>query len=408
MTHVVDQIPGSGDTAADVSPRSWASRLVREGERFARDRPRTARAAGWVGERPWTLWPVAFVVFGILGASSTSSDAVLFLDAGRSMVGPGFLDVFAEPALQMGPLDLLLAGVVARAADLVGVSAAFLVAAVQAVVVLALAQDVAARAAARSGTVPRVAEWVVTAVLLGSGLMAEASLMGHLEELALGLLLALAALQAADGRRWSVGLVLGLAIGTKLWAVLGIPLVLLGRRWPTAVSRAALGAAIGLGLYAPFFLWGTVRTFDYTWTVSDTSTVALVAGSLATSGWALRAAQGAIVVLVGATLALRARVDPLAVVAAIVAARLLLDPLRLPYYAGPLLVVLVLWTWTGTAPEARRWRLPVLLVCPLVVLAPYGLPATFQAVLGTVGLIGVLAVVLHAGLAGTKREVVLP
>ncbi|NUU17664.1 hypothetical protein HP550_10440 [Cellulomonas humilata] len=403
MTDVVDQISGRGDRGQDVTDRSLAARWARERALLVHDRPRLARAAQWVWDRPWTSWPVAFVCFGVLGAGSTDSDAALFLEAGRSMLGPGILDVFADPALQMGPLDLVLVGGVALTADAVGISAAFLVAAVQAVLVLALAQAVAARAARRAGTDPLAVRWLVTAVLLGSGVMAEATLMGHLEELALGLLLALAAFEAADGRRWSVGVLLGLAIGTKLWAVLGMPLVLLGRRWPTAMARAVLAVAIGLGLYAPFALWGDLRTFDFAWTVSSTSTVALVAGSLATSGWALRVAQTAVVGLIGAVLALRPRVDPLAVVVAILAARLLLDPLRLPYYPGPLLVVLVLWTWTSTSRTTRRWRIPVLVASPLVALAPYALTETVQAVVGTVVLVGVLVLAVRVGLA--KREV---
>lgn len=408
MTHVVDDIARTGDLGQDATDRSVAARLARERARLVRDRPRAAGAARWVWDRPWTTWPVAFVVLGVLGAGSTDSDAVLFIEAGRSMLGPGVLDVFADAGLQMGPLALLLTGVLAWAADVVGIPAGFLVTAVQAVLVLVLAQAVAARAARRTGAAPLQAQWVVTAVLLGSGIMAEATLMGHLEETALGLVLALAALEAADGRRWSVGTLLGLAVGTKLWAVLGMPIVLLGRRLPTATFRAALAAAIGLGLYAPFALWGTVRTFDFAWTVSDTSTVGLVAGSLATSGWGLRVVQGAAVVAVGAALALRRRADPLTVVVAILAARLLLDPLRLPYYPGPLLAVLVVWTWTSTAAVVRRWRLPLLVAVPLVTLAPYLVTGTAQAVLGTVALVAVLALALRHGFARTTTDEDVP
>lgn len=372
-----------------------APRIGRELAELGRARPRLAGAGRWVWRRPWTALPLAFVVFGVQGAANPDSDVFLFLAAGRRMTGPGALDVFADPGLQLGPLGILLAGVVARVADLVGVSAPFLLGAVQAVLVLVLAQVVAGRAARRGGASPAVARWVVTAVLLGAGSLAEATLMGHAEEIALGLALALAALDCADGRRWSGGVVLGLAMGTKLWAVLGLPLVLLCRRRTTALTNAVAAGVIAIGLYGPFLLWGDVRTFDFRWAVSGPSTVSLLVDTAAPLGWGFRVAQAAAVVVVASVLARRPSADPLAVVVAILAVRLLLDPVRFPYYCAPLQVVVLLWTWTSAAASVRRWRVPAVAATPLVTLAPYVVPYGIQAVAGTVALLAVLVVVLR-------------
>lgn len=382
-------------------------RFARERAELVAARPRLAAFGRGVWRRPWAMLPVAFVAFGALGAAYPGSDAALFVAAGRGMVGPGFWNVFADPQLQLGPLDVLVTGLVTRFADLLGWSALFLVAAVRGVLMLALAQAVAARAARRSGSDPTVAVWVISLMLVAAGPGAEASLMGHAEEIGLGLALAWAALDCADGRRWSVGIVLGLAVGVKLWAVLGIPVVLLDRRWWPAVQRALVAGVVVLVLYAPFFLWGDVRTFELRWMVVGASGVGYLLGLGSTVGWNIRLAQVVLVVATGAWLALRRRADPLAVVVALVATRLLLDPIRFPYYWGPLLALLVIWTWTSAAPGVRRWRVPVLAATPLVTLAPYVLWIGTQVVLGTLCLVAVLALVVRESLRATD-EVLVP
>ncbi|MBO3102664.1 glycosyltransferase 87 family protein [Cellulomonas fengjieae] len=398
-------MPSNGGPVRVAGPERPGARLTREAALLAVERPRLVGAARWVWARPWTVLPLSFVAFGVLGASNPDSDAVMFLAAGRRLLGPQGLDVFADPELQLGPLALLLAGVVAAIADVLGVSALFLLGAVQAVLVLVLAQAVAGRAATRGGTSPDVARWVLTAVLLLSGSLAEATMMGHAEEIGLGLALAWAALSCMDGRRWSVGLVLGLAVGVKLWAILGLPLALVDRRPRAAAARVAVALALALALYGPFLVWGDVRTFEFVWAVSGPSTVGLALGTAAPAGWGLRIAQGVAVLVVGAGLAWR-RAEPLAVVAAVLAVRLLLDPIRFPYYSGPLLAVLVLWAWTSSAGVVRRLRVPVLVAAPVVTLAPYLLPHGLQAVVGTAVLVGVVVLATRSALGRTRATVI--
>ena len=407
VTHVVDDIAGAGDLAQGVADRSgWSPGWPPERERFVRDRPRTAaRRALGLGPARGRYGRSRSSSSGCLGASTTDSDAGLFIAAGRSMLGPGILDVFATPALQMGPLDLAphrdrgvdrRRGRGSRRPSSSPPSRPSSCSRWRSRSRPGLRDAADARPGPRSGWSPRL--------LLGSGLMAEAHPHG-----------------APRGDRARTGPRPGGPRGGGRQALVGRDPARARRRHqalgaarrcrsscsagggPSFASRAALAAAVGLGMYAPFALLGHLRTFDFAWTVSATSTVALVAGSVATSGWAVRLVQGAVVALArcGARPATSGRPAP--VVVAILAARLLLDPLRLPYYPGPLLVVLVIWTWTSTAAVVRRWRVPVLLVSPLVTLAPYLLTTTAQAVLGTAALVGVLAIALRHGLARATR-----
>ena len=52
-----------------------------------------------------------------------------------------------------------------------------------------------------------------------------------------------------------------------------------------------------------------------------------------------------------------ARADvPIVPVAVAIAVRLILDPVRLPYYDSPLVALAVLWLWTASAHGVRRHR----------------------------------------------------
>ena len=375
-------------TIAIETPTSAAERaptlpwLEREKSLLVAEHPAVDRLVRWAWARPAALLlPLAFVVIGSLGAVIPDGDAGWFREAGRGMLGPNFWNVFIQPGLQIGPLYLLALGGAAAAVDAVGLPVLFTLAALQAVLVTWLGLVTARRFANHTGARALSAQWALGLALVLGGLLAESIGNGHPEEIALGLLLANAALDAGRGRRGSVGLLVGLAAGFKLWGILGIPVVLVGRRQRAVWVRGLLAGAVVLLCYAPFFVWGEVNTFRFTWGMSNAgSTLAQLGSWLGASDWTLRVIQGAAAMLVGCAVAVRRSGSGLTIVICVIAARLLLDPLMMSYYPGPLVVLVLLWVWTNPGTCASWWRFAVLAAVPVVVLVPYLIP--LQAIKG--------------------------
>ncbi|MBX9245868.1 DUF2029 domain-containing protein [Actinotalea ferrariae] len=355
-------------------------------------RPALARALRWTWRHPTAvLVTLAVVVPGLLGANIPGGDAAWFRRAGLSMLGPDFWQVFVEPGLQVGPLYLLFLGCLTWVVGALGLPVLFTVAAVQCGLLTWLAVGTARRAARAAGVAGRrgaAVPWAVGLPVVLGGPLAEAVGNGHPEEILVGLVLVEAALLAAAGRRVLPGVLVGVAAGVKLWGVLGAPLLLLGRRLPDVVARCAAAALVVLACYVPFFLLGEVNTFEFRWGVSAGSTLALLGSWVPASGWVARVVQGLAAGLAGSAVALHRRSTPLAAVVVVVSVRLLLDPLRLTYYSGPLIVVVLLWLWTS-APVSSRSRLVLTLLTPAVVLVPYFLPAMVNGVISTLVLVAV-------------------
>ena len=144
----------------------------------------------------------------------------------------------------------------------------------------------------------------------------------------------------------AAGGLLALSGSVKLWALLGVAVILL---LPALIQRvrAVFIATVMLGAtYLPFLATKTVGTFAYWWTVYPTSPAALVLHPMSLLGWDFRVVQGALVVAV--TVAVLAAVPGSSpwrvwsVPTAIVAARILTDPQMLVYYWTPVLTLLAL------------------------------------------------------------------
>jgi hypothetical protein len=101
----------------------------------------------------------------------------------------------------------------------------------------------------------RLTPWIVLAVCLANPLLIDALHMGHGEDL-LGAALCLGAVLAAGARRPALaGVLLGLAVANKPWAVVAVGPVLLTLR--TGQVRALAAAAVAGGIViAPFLLGG--------------------------------------------------------------------------------------------------------------------------------------------------------
>jgi hypothetical protein len=393
VRHVIEIEPPAAATGVEPQP-PW---LEREKAQLVVTHPAVDRLLRWVWARPAALLPpLAFVIIGSLGAVIPDGDAGWFREAGRGMLGANFWDVFVQPGLQIGPLYLLALGSAAAAVDAVGLPVLFTLAGLQAALVTWLGLVTARRIARHTGARELPAQWAVGLALVLGGLLAESIGNGHPEEIALGLILANAALDAGRRRRVSVGLLVGLAGGIKLWGVLGIPVVLIGRRPRDVWFRGLLAGAIVLLCYGPFFEWGEVNSFTFTWGMSNAgSTLAQLGSWLGASDWTLRVIQGAVAILVGCAVALRRAGSPLTVVICVVSTRLLLDPLLMSYYPGPLVVLVLLWVWTDRAMRTSRWRFAASAAVPLLVLVPYFIPLQALKAIWMVGMIVVPLAILR-------------
>lgn len=319
---------------------------------------------------------VAVVVEGSLGAVIPVGDAAWFRRAGTGMLGAGFLDVLSDQGLQIGPLYLLALGVATQVVTFLHLPVLFTLAALQVAGLAWLGMWTARRAAVATGAAFLPAQWAVGLTLALGGFLAESIGNGHPEELLVGLLLANAALLAARGRYALAGFVIALATGVKQWGVIGAGVLLSGRRLRGLLVGGVVLAVTVLAIYLPFVLGGDVRTFEMRWGFRSSTLLGRIGMWTGLSDWALRCLQGAVAGGVGALLAWQRRASPLLAVIGIVAARLLLDPMRLTYYSGPLVAVVLIWMWASRADVVRRWRIAVTAALPLLVLAPYLLPET--------------------------------
>jgi hypothetical protein len=275
----------------------------------------------------WILPLSAAVVVAALGTRDPA-DLPYFAHAARTLLSGNWADTFADPSLQVGPLQLL---VVALGDRLGGMGALDYVIGLG---LTALAVFTAGRLL--RGRLHRGAWQVVFGLaVVVLGLTAEAYSYGHPAQVAIPLLWVLAALEAREGRTLRAGTLLGLSAGLELWGVLGAPVLLLAPALRPVVRGLGVQVAVTAALFAPFLLAGEFRMFDYSWRVEGWTLVRFFVAPGSEFPWGLRLLQGACALAVGAALALALRrtgralwVVPLG----IVAVRILLDPTLYSWY----------------------------------------------------------------------------
>lgn len=379
----------------------------RESARFAANGGTFARLLRWCYARPMPILVGFGAISGaLLDSVAASYDSGEFRRIAVEMLAGDFFMVFADPWVQVGPLLLVFVGLLTLAAQLVGLPASVVVGGAQGALLFWLLLLTVRRAMRRDPTRVVQVQWAVAAVVLVSGSFARAFLSGHPEEIAIGLLLAYAALRAAEGSVGLVGALIALASGMKAWGVLGGSIVVVGRRWRWAVRRALLAAGLFALCYLPFMLWGEVQTFGLAWDVNNPVTAWLFGDDGA--GWGLRAFQAACAVACGALVALRRSGSPLVVVLVTMCVRLALDPLALRYYLGPVLCVLVVWVWTSGAISGV-WRMTGW--SGVVVLLHWScelLPWRVWTSLWSIGMLALVVVVLLTERAARPVEIAVP
>lgn len=298
-------------------------------------------------ERLLNLWWAPVLAAAALVASGDThgdvGDVIYFAHAGESLLGAGWADVFADPELQSGPIQLALLGVLARLADLFGVPLGTVLAyAIEVGGALALVLVLRRVVGRRRGD-----GWKV--VLLGAGLAAvalglpqAAYVDGHPAQLFAPLLWVLAGLATRKGQVARAGILVGLSAGFELWGVLGV-CVLAGAPSIRATARgAAFAAAVAVGLLAPFALLGEFAMFEFEWNVASGTLVSLFVDPGTPYPWGARFVQAATAVLAGGAVAWALRGKPSAIWSASLAAvlvRLAFDPV---FYAAYLVAPLTL------------------------------------------------------------------
>lgn len=261
-------------------------------------------------------------------ATADPADLPYFAHAARTLLSARWTDTFADPSLQVGPLQLALIGVGDRIGGL-----SFLVYAIE-LGLAALLVFVAGRLLADRPHKAAMQLGIGLAAVL-SGLIAGAYGYGHPAQMAVPLLWVLAGLEARTGRSVRAGALLGLSAAFETWGVLGIPMLLLAPDRRRILGGLAALTAVTSLFYLPFVLGGTFDMFEHRWTVEGWTLVHLIVPTGSAFPWTLRLIQGAAAVAAGAAVALLAGRGLRAVWMVgmvVVAVRLMLDPTLYSWY----------------------------------------------------------------------------
>jgi hypothetical protein len=299
----------------------------------------------------WAVVVLLALGMAVVDLGQEPVDLGVFVRAGRDLLSRRWADTFADPDVQAGPVFLALYGALGLLADWLGVHVRTLVAPVVEVGV-ALAAMWTVRRTRRALGCPDspVAELATGTLSVLWSLTSGAYVDGHPAQAAIPLLWLAAAVDQRSGRWLRAGVLLGLSAGWESWGLLGLPLLLLAPRLLDAARAVLLAIAAAALLFLPFALFGTVRTGDYRWAVTARAPLARWLAVGAEVGWSWRLAQGLAALAVGAAVAwalrhpesLWQRGSLWAVPVAVLATRLLLDPVNYRYYwLAPQLVVLI-------------------------------------------------------------------
>ena len=306
--------------------------------------------------RPWRWAAVgAIAVLTVAKALWDAATGLEVLDlwivsrTGAELFAGGWIDVFSDDAIQVGPITLLVQGSLWELAKGTGVRLETLFSLViQPAVVLSCLWLVGRGIPDPRRRLP--AQVSVAIVLFVWEIPWNAYIFGHPTEFLIPILWVVAGRFAFRSRVGWAGVAVAVSAGLKPWGVLGIPLLLLapdGRGRLRALAVAGAGTAL---LFGPFLLFGEVNTFEYRWTVEAGTGPSWVMGSGAEFNWALRLLQGALALSVGAVVSGLARARGEEVVwapaLAVIGTRLATDPIALTYYwLAPQAILLTAAGW---------------------------------------------------------------
>lgn len=311
-------------------------------------RRRLSGQFGWLCQvLAWTIPAAAAAALAFLQSYrfndfNYGSDGVFFVRYGQVLLSSHWDRAFSNPEIQVGPLQLLFFGSLAGEE----ITIAICLGVVTALLVVGAARAAGVRNAAVLGGVG------LLAVLIGLTRIADRS--GHPADVMLPLIWVVAADQARRDHRWRAGLLIGLCAGVETWGILGVAVFAFAPRLRDAAVSTLVAATTALALFLPFMLGGHFEMLSLVWRVDQPSLMSLLVPMGTQFGWALRLVQAVVAVGAGVAVARTFRHSPHAVwlaPLAIVAVRLLLDPLLNWYYlAEPKALLLV-----GAAVGAAHW-----------------------------------------------------
>lgn len=352
-------------------------------------------AAALVDRHPVVFAGVLALAASLVAGRFEPADLALLADAGESLARGRLDRVYADPAVQAGPLTLLLLAVLRGttrwSADL-GVSlqiaalCALVAGCTVAAVRLAVPRPGAVRGVAMLGA-------GVGALLYGTLILQEA----HPSHPLIALLWLLAARAARDGRPVAVGLLLGTACALDTWGILAAGVVLALGPWRSMARAVLVAAAVVAVWWGPFVIAG-LHAFAYRWPADPGSIPGLLFAGAAVSWW-WRAAQGVVAGVAGALTAWRLRDSPhlpWVLPCVVVAARLPLDPVWYPYYEIPVSMMAIVGLAALFASAERR-RAAAVACTALALLLPPVLRLTLPAQLAmfaAVACLGLLPILL--------------
>jgi hypothetical protein len=310
----------------------------------------------------WLFPVLAAAAIALAVPPGDTGDLAYFVHASERLFSGEWASTYADPSLQVGPLQLLLLGAADLLGDALGVSATRLIA-------LAVGAGVAALfvLVARKLLAPQEDGIVLLAAGLAPvalGLTFDAFRDGHPAQVVVPLLWVLAGLEARKARAWRAGALVGLSAGFELWGLLGVAVLVAAPRAAQVVRATAGAVLVAATLFAPFALSGFAM-FEYRWVVNGDTLLSLFVDPGTEFTWPLRMLQGAAALLAGATLTWRLRRTTAALWAgplAVVTTRLALDPVRYPWYwlaletlvlLGAVQLAAALWYARGRAGVGR-------------------------------------------------------
>jgi hypothetical protein len=275
----------------------------------------------------------AAVTVGLVVPPGDTGDLAFFMHSAERLFSGGWAQTYADPTLQVGPLQLVVLGALDTVAGLAGISPTRLIGAVFGAVVVTLFWLIARRLLDGRG-----GRWALTAAVLAPVALSytfDAYRDGHPAQALVPLLWVLAGFEIRAGRAWTAGLLIGVSAGFEVWGILGVAIVVLTPRVWDATRAFAAATLVLVALLAPFALAGDFGMFEYRWVVNGDTLLSLFVEPGTAFTWPLRMLQGGTAVLVGAGVAWSLRRSAAALWAgplALVAVRLALDPVRYPWY----------------------------------------------------------------------------
>lgn len=272
-------------------------------------------------------------------------DHRLFVEAGGAIFSGHLSPVFATPVVQSGPLQLMVVAGIHDLSSTLRLSEGAVLALVVYVAVAGVMATLSSQLA--RWMLPRPQSSVVPGLLAGvAALFATTGVAyssGHAGDVLIPLGWVAAAIAAQRGRWLVAGAALAAAGSWETWGVLGLSVLVLtpsSRRCAYAGITAAAGWILA---YCPFLLSGPIRSGQQHWNVDPHSLLHIFVGSQQV-GWGWRVVQGAAALSAGLVVGWVARgsaAGSWAVPVAVVAARLLTDPILREYYWAGLIAILI-------------------------------------------------------------------